>query len=535
MPEGCLDEYHRVEQMTDCLIVSQPRVERLPYQNSFAPSQSAKNGGIGLADEQRSPLGTSARNISQNLDKADRSADMLQRLVAARGKLLMKAANSTDMLQSLTSARNQSLIHEANGNVAMALRGCLKSLADANAGMKSFMPIYVAQAAQTTLDPSAVPDIPTYLQIVGMYSQYSQDFHNAVNQIQGCISADSDSGYVDVDVDKARDIINGLTNQAQALSVTIPASQLTQWETALGVDPSNPSVPGSSPVIIVPVPGDDAHYNVEVNTKDINSLETDVDGLTGTPTSDNKIRVKKADASKFVDSLGANEGTVEKGVETLVGSPLWNSDYDIITSEVKVIEQANGELTTYQQIVAMYTDYFEDFIDKVNDIRSCVTADSDSNYMDVNVNKALQDTKDLRDDAKKLSVTIPASQLKEWETELGVDPNDMTSTSGSSPVIIEPVPGDDAHYKVEINTKEIDSLENDIKGVANSGSSVKINSALGSGFINSLDTVKGNVQNDVQTLVTKFSNRQSSFDNLVKVLSSSISSFSDVWKSYLQF
>ncbi|GAA5238858.1 hypothetical protein BMMON2_16800 [Burkholderia mallei] len=45
---------------------------------------------------------------------------------------------------------------------------------------------------------------------------------------------------------------------------------------------------------------------------------------------------------------------------------------------------------------------------------------------------------------------------------------------------------------------------------------------------------KDNIQNDVQTLVEKYSHQNSNFDNLVKVLSGAISTLTDTAKSYLQ-
>lgn len=181
----------------------------------------------------------------------------------------------------------------------------------------------------------------------------------------------------------------------------------------------------------------------------------------------------------------------------------------ILQQLVDVIAQGKSDVDAYATIVEGLTKYFQSVADVMSKLQDYISAKDDKN-MKIDGGKIKALIQQVIDNLPKIQLPKGAD-IARWRKELG----DAVSISDSGVVTINP----DKLIKMR------DSLPPD---------GTVWDTARYQAWNTAFSGQKDNIQNDVQTLVEKYSHQNSNFDNLVKVLSGAISTLTDTAKSYLQ-
>ncbi|RIG29803.1 type III secretion system needle tip complex protein IpaD, partial [Shigella sonnei] len=183
-------------------------------------------------------------------------------------------------------------------------------------------------------------------------------------------------------------------------------------------------------------------------------------------------------------------------------------------------------LKVYEHAVSSYTQMYQDFSAVLSSLAGWISpGGNDGNSVKLQVNslkKALEELKKKYEDKPLYPATNTVSQKEadKWLTELGGTIGKVSKKNGG--------------YVVNINMTPIDNMLKSLNNLGGNGEVVLDNAkyqAWNAGFSAEDETMK----NNLQTLVQKYSNANSIFDNLVKVLSSTISSCTDTDKLFLHF
>ncbi|MDN7674958.1 type III secretion system needle tip protein SctA [Burkholderia oklahomensis] len=201
-------------------------------------------------------------------------------------------------------------------------------------------------------------------------------------------------------------------------------------------------------------------------------------------------------------------GVLDAGAGVRAGDLFVPSD-PIVTDLIDVIKQGKRDLDAYAKIVEMLTKYFQAVADMMSKLQDYISAKDDKN-MKIDGAKIRALIQDVIDNLPTMQLPAGAD-IDRWRKQLG----DAVSISDSGVVTINP----DKLKKMR------DSLP---------GDNTVWDTARYQAWNTAFTGQKDNIQNDVRTLVEKYSFQNSSFDNLVKVLSGSIATLADTAKSYLQ-
>lgn len=198
---------------------------------------------------------------------------------------------------------------------------------------------------------------------------------------------------------------------------------------------------------------------------------------------------------------------------------------DLIASAIG--EMSESYLDVFQQAVEKNVQFYKDFSDFMSKQPKFISANGD---------KTILNGKEFRASLEKLMGDYPVpgmsttlfpvqtgstvqgasrEECEAWAREFGLSTVDCISE----------LP--DGTYIVHI---DISPLENIYKSVEDKDMS--FNAAQWSAWQTGVDMQKDHIQNSMQTLTQKFSNAHSTFDNLVKVLSSTIASLLDCDKQF---
>lgn len=216
-----------------------------------------------------------------------------------------------------------------------------------------------------------------------------------------------------------------------------------------------------------------------------------------------------------------------------------SSSWDICESVADAIGGMGSDyLDVFQQAVEKYAAFYSDFSDFMSRLKDYMTAGKDGIVM-LSSREFLAELQALMDkyipspytnsDKSELypagdysnggGGTATKEECEAWCKEMGLDPEKCMSKVGS-----------DSYY-VHI---DISPLQNIYDSVTDGGLGYMIcNSAQWAAWQAGLDMQKDNIQTGMQTLTQKYSNANSTYDNLVKVLSSTITSLLDCDKGFL--
>ncbi|MGL5758776.1 type III secretion system needle tip protein SctA [Plesiomonas sp.] len=258
---------------------------------------------------------------------------------------------------------------------------------------------------------------------------------------------------------------------------------------------------------LVDIKADTALQDLRNDRKiNVNSLSRELWGLSATtqPLAETSRLALQQELQALPQThISADEG--KKGGEMIPDNELWG----LIAKTIGDIN--DNYLGVYEGVVALYTEFYQAFSKILSQMGGWITAGSDSNTVNFNsaaLKAALQQL--VADfEGRPLFSGTPQEALA-WATELGLP---ESCVQGGN-VMIDMTP-----------------ILNMINNLPPSG---KINNAAFQAWQSGFKAQEENLKNTLQTLTQKYSNANSLFDNLVKVLSSTISSCTETCKSFLQ-
>ncbi len=239
-----------------------------------------------------------------------------------------------------------------------------------------------------------------------------------------------------------------------------------------------------------------------------------------------------------VDTKELIYSTLEKqkssSYATLISSILNSDVFNTLSSKEindllsgAIGEMSESYLDVFQQAVEKNAQFYKDFSDFMSTLPQFISADGDKTILD---GKEFQ--KSLRELIGKypvagMSTTLFPVQTGEpiqggnreeceaWAKEFGISENDCIHQLR------------DGTYIVHIDTSPLDNIY-ELVGETR----MSFNAAQWSAWQTGVDMQKDHIQNGMQTLTQKFANAHSTFDNLVKVLSSTIASLLECDKQF---
>lgn len=173
-----------------------------------------------------------------------------------------------------------------------------------------------------------------------------------------------------------------------------------------------------------------------------------------------------------------------------------------------------GYLDVFQEAVEAYASFYADFSEVMANLKNYITVDDEDIIFDGRGFAAeLQTVIDkYSGDAGILYSGSSPEEAKTWAKEMGLDPDKCVDGNN-----------------VRIDLSSVENLKN---SSYNDYNNKKLNSAQWAAYQSSVDIVKDSVQTGMQSLTQKYSNANSTFDNLVKILSSTISQLLESDKSF---
>lgn len=208
------------------------------------------------------------------------------------------------------------------------------------------------------------------------------------------------------------------------------------------------------------------------------------------------------------------------------------SSSEICDSIAEAIDSMEGEyLDVYQEAATQYAEFYSDFSDFMSKMNTYISAKDDKTVL--NSQQFLADLKVLQDKypVPGLNTTLYPVQNGElpikgsteaecnaWAKELGLDPEKCVSPLG------------DGTYIVHIDVEPLNKIESSIPPT--SIPEMECNSAQWAAWQSGVDLQKESIQVSMQTITQKYANANSTFDNLVKILSSTISALLECDKSF---
>lgn len=179
-----------------------------------------------------------------------------------------------------------------------------------------------------------------------------------------------------------------------------------------------------------------------------------------------------------------------------------------------IAAMGEGYLDIFQEAVEAYASFYADFSEVMANLKKYITVDDEDIKFDGRGFAAeLQTVIDkYSGDAGILFSGSSPEEAKAWAKEMGLDPDKCVDGNN-----------------VRIDLSSVKNLKN---SSYNDYNNKKLNSAQWAAYQSSVDIVKDSVQTGMQSLTQKYSNANSTFDNLVKILSSTISQLLESDKSF---
>lgn len=232
--------------------------------------------------------------------------------------------------------------------------------------------------------------------------------------------------------------------------------------------------------------------------------------------------------AKFLNKEKSSEPNASKWT-TIPDKELWEKIANAIGQIGK------DYLEVYEDVVGKYTEFYTDFSDILSRMGSWISpGGNDGNQVKLNVDELLNALNSLKNNYSldnKKSVLFPAqaesgeitgvsdeSVAKQWAKELGLPDSCVKNVNGKYVVVVDLTP--------------INAMIRDTSALGNG--EVEIDNAKFQAWQAGFKAQEENLKNTLQTLTQKYSNANSLYDNLVKVLSSTMSSCLETAKSFLQ-
>ncbi|KVD82935.1 hypothetical protein WI88_16925 [Burkholderia ubonensis] len=223
-------------------------------------------------------------------------------------------------------------------------------------------------------------------------------------------------------------------------------------------------------------------------------------------------------------------------------------DKTVFDSDAKLWEKiaeyigniGNDYLGVYENVVAQYTAFYKAYSDILSKMGGWITPGKDGNSVKLNVTALKNELQKLHD---KYSLPSTAGELfpvknsdgslqgankdkaEEWADALGLPRS-----------CVKEFPAGSGKYAVVVDMTPINTMMRDLGGLgsADKDGNVGLDNAKFQAWQSGFKAQEENLKTTLQTLTQKYSNSNSLYDNLVKVLSSTISSCTETCKSFLQ-
>lgn len=212
---------------------------------------------------------------------------------------------------------------------------------------------------------------------------------------------------------------------------------------------------------------------------------------------------------------------------TISDAEIW----DMVSQNISAI--GDNYLGVYENVVAVYTDFYQAFSDILSKMGGWLSPGKDGNTVKLNVDELKSEIRSLvnkYNQVTKNTILFPSqtgsgvttatrAEAEQWIKELNL-PDSCLKASGSG-------------YVVLVDTGPLNKMITDLNGIG-SGSALEMDNAKYQAWQSGFKAQEENLKTTLQTLTQKYSNANSLYDNLVKVLSSTISSSLETAKSFLQ-
>ncbi|WP_160118124.1 IpaD/SipD/SspD family type III secretion system needle tip protein [Pandoraea pulmonicola] len=196
------------------------------------------------------------------------------------------------------------------------------------------------------------------------------------------------------------------------------------------------------------------------------------------------------------------------------------SDREMFEKIFGVLVGDKATMDAYADIMQTLTEFYSDVSEAIAECSQHMHADADGKNMVVDaeaIRGLLQKVLDKFSVSMK-DVSLTAAQAQALQREFG---NTVTLKQKA-----------DGTYGVVINTGRLQAM---IKSLDGEGKDWTIDNAkYQAWWTNGIISEENGIQTEVQTMAEKYSHRITVYDNLVKVLSSTIAAMQEVWKGYLQ-
>ncbi len=215
---------------------------------------------------------------------------------------------------------------------------------------------------------------------------------------------------------------------------------------------------------------------------------------------------------------------------TISDAEIW----DMVSQNISAI--GDSYLGVYENVVAVYTDFYQAFSDILSKMGGWLLPGKDGNTVKLDVTSLKNNLNSLNKKYNQINsntVLFPAqsgsgvkvateAEARQWLSELNL-PNSCLKSYGSG-------------YVVTVDLTPLQKMVQDIDGLGAPGkdSKLEMDNAKYQAWQSGFKAQEENMKTTLQTLTQKYSNANSLYDNLVKVLSSTISSSLETAKSFLQ-
>ncbi|EGW7510820.1 SPI-1 type III secretion system needle tip complex protein SipD [Salmonella enterica] len=211
---------------------------------------------------------------------------------------------------------------------------------------------------------------------------------------------------------------------------------------------------------------------------------------------------------------------------TISDAEIW----DMVSQNISAI--GDNYLGVYENVVAVYTDFYQAFSDILSKMGGWLLPGKDGNTVKLDVTSLKNGLNNLinkYNQINKNTILFPAqsggateAEARQWLSELNL-PDSCLKSTGSG-------------YVVTVDLTPLRKMVQDIDGLGKPGddSKLEMDNAKYQAWQAGSKAQEEKLKTTLQTLTQKYSNANSLYDNLVKVLSSTISSSLETAKSFLQ-
>lgn len=206
-----------------------------------------------------------------------------------------------------------------------------------------------------------------------------------------------------------------------------------------------------------------------------------------------------------------------------------SSSKDFCKEIEETIADINDDyLKIYEDVLALYVEFYQELSDIISELGSLIS-DADDNKVKVDSKRlnTLLNTLKTKYQNKQLypvdsSKSATRAEADDWANKLGLP---------SSCVVADGKGG----YKVMMDLSPINKMISDLSALKDKdGNDAQLSSAKYQAWKAGFDAQVEKINNQVQTLSQKYTTANSTFDNLVKVLSSTITAMYDADKEFLK-